>query len=107
MGAALAHRLRYARAMRERLPKLAAVFRAGDIDVRLFPTIVYRTDLITNPDVLAAVDTELAVEVARWALNDPRRAAQVDRIVAKADADAVRRHTGPAPPHTNDDPPPF
>ena len=31
--------LRYALAMRERLPQVAAVFRAGDIDYRLFQTI--------------------------------------------------------------------
>src|SRR5690242_5365585 len=37
-------RVRYARAMRERLPKVGAVFAAGDIDYRLFQTIVYRTD---------------------------------------------------------------
>ena len=43
-------------AMRERLPRVAAVFRAGDIDFRLFQTIVYRTDLITDPEVLAAVN---------------------------------------------------
>ena len=51
-----ASRLRYARAMRERLPKVAAVFQAGDIDYRGFQTLVYRTDLITDPEVLAAVD---------------------------------------------------
>src|SRR6202007_3300383 len=48
-------RLRYARAMRERLPRVAEVFKAGDIDYRMFQTIVYRTDLITDPEVLAAV----------------------------------------------------
>jgi len=84
--------LRYALAMRERLPQMAAVFRAGDIDFRLFQTIVYRTDLITDPVVLAAVDAELALKVARWpSMTRGRFAGQVDAIVAKADADAVRR----------------
>lgn len=59
-------RLRYARAMRERLPKTAEVFRAGDIGLRLFQTLVYRTELITDPDVLAAVDARLAQAVPRW-----------------------------------------
>jgi len=87
--------LRYARAMRERLPKTGAVFKAGDIDYRLFQTIVFRTDLITDPDVLAAVDAELAIKVPRWpSLTRGRLAAQIDQIVAKADADAVRRRTG-------------
>ena len=87
-----ASRLRYARAMRERLPQVGAVFAAGDIGYLMFQTIVYRTDLITDPDVLAAVDAELAVNVARWpSMTRGRLGAQVDKVVAKADADAVRR----------------
>jgi hypothetical protein len=85
-------RLRYARAMRERLPKVAEVFKAGDIDYGLFQTIVFRTDLITDPQVLAAVDAELAIKVPRWpSLTRGRLAAMIDRIVVRADADAVRR----------------
>jgi hypothetical protein len=87
-------RLRYARAMRERLPQVGEVFKAGDIDYRMFQTIVYRTDLITDPDVLAAVDEQLAVKVPRWpSMSRGRLAGQVDKIVARADADAVRRRT--------------
>jgi Domain of unknown function (DUF222) len=37
-------RVRYARGMRERLPRVAEVFKAGDIDFRMFQTTVYRTD---------------------------------------------------------------
>jgi hypothetical protein len=89
-----ASRLRYARAMRERLPQVGALFTAGDIDFRMFTTIVYRTDLIVDPAVLAAVDSELAVKVPRWpSMTQGRLAGQVDKIVAKADADAVRRRT--------------
>ncbi|WP_049792848.1 HNH endonuclease signature motif containing protein [Mycolicibacter sinensis] len=85
-------RLRYARAMREQLPKVAEVFNAGDIDLRLFQTIVYRTELITDREVLAAVDAELALKVTRWpSLTAGRLAGKIDKIVAKADADAVRR----------------
>jgi hypothetical protein len=87
-----ASRLRYARAMRERLPEVAEVFKAGDIDYRMFQTIVYRTDLLTDDEVLARVDAELAGKVARWpSLTPGRLAGQVDRIVVRADADAVRR----------------
>jgi len=89
-----ASQLRYARAMRERLPRLAEVFKAGDIDQRTFATIVYRTDLITDGDVLAVVDGQLALTVARWpSMTRGRLAGQIDKIVAKADADAVRRRT--------------
>jgi hypothetical protein len=89
-----ASQLRYARAMRERLPKLAEVFEAGDIDQRTFATIVYRTDLITDGNVLATVDGQLALTVVRWpSMTRGRLAGHIDKIVAKADADAVRRRT--------------
>jgi predicted pyridoxine 5'-phosphate oxidase superfamily flavin-nucleotide-binding protein len=58
----------------------------------MFQTIVFRTDLIVDVDVLAAVDAELAANVARWpSMTRGRLSAQVDKIVATADADAVRR----------------
>ncbi|MGB3522486.1 MAG: 13E12 repeat family protein, partial [Mycobacterium sp.] len=85
-------RLHYARAMREQLPQVAEVFKAGDIDMRLFQTMVYRTDLIANREVLALVDGQLAAQVVRWpSLTRSRLAGKIDKIVAKADADAVRR----------------
>jgi Domain of unknown function (DUF222) len=85
-------RVRYARALRERLPKVGELFKAGDISYAAFQTIVFRTDLIQDRDVLARVDAELAVKVPLWpSLSKGRLSAQVDRIVVKADADAVRR----------------
>jgi hypothetical protein len=84
--------LDYARAMRLRLPGVGALLVAGDIDYRTFQTIVYRTDLITDTQVLAAVDAELALKVARWTgITQGRLGGQVDRIVTRADQDAVRR----------------
>ncbi len=87
-------RLRYARAMRERLPKVGELFKAGDLDYRGFQTIVFHTDLITDAAVLAAVDAELGVKVPLWpSLSRGRLGAAVARVVARADADAVRRRT--------------
>jgi hypothetical protein len=87
-----ASRLHYARAMYERLPKVGEVFAAGDIDFRMFQTVVFRTDLIEDPEVLAGVDAQLAANVARWpSMSRGRLAGQVDKVVAKADRDAVRR----------------
>jgi Domain of unknown function (DUF222) len=87
-----ASRVESARAMRERLPKVGELFAAGDIDHWVFTTIVSRTDLITDVDVLAKVDAQLHVEVPRWpSLSKGRVCAQVDKVVAKADVDAVRR----------------
>jgi Domain of unknown function (DUF222) len=84
--------LRYAMAMRDRLPQVGKVFQAGDIDYRAFQTIVFRTDLVTDADVLARVDARLAVLVSRRpSLTRGGLAAAVDRVVAKVDRDAVRR----------------
>ncbi|MGV0474027.1 HNH endonuclease signature motif containing protein [Mycobacterium kansasii] len=89
-----ASRLRYARVMRERLPQVAEVFKAGEIDYRAFQTLAYRTDLIEDSAVLAAVDGELFVKLPRWpSMSRGRLGAQVDKIVANADADALRRRT--------------
>ncbi|OBA62768.1 hypothetical protein A5647_06590 [Mycobacterium sp. 1100029.7] len=84
--------LRYARAMQERLPAVAAIFRAGDIDFRLFRTIVFRTDLIVDAESLSAVDAHLAVKAPRWpSMTSWKLATEIDRVVTKIDRDAVRR----------------
>jgi Domain of unknown function (DUF222) len=84
--------LRYARAMHERLPGVAAVFRAGDIDFRLFRTIVFRTDLIVDAEALAAADAQLAIKAPRWpSMTSWKLATEIDRIVTRIDRDAVRR----------------
>jgi hypothetical protein len=89
-----ASRLRYARAMRERLPKVAELFRAGEIGFLLFATIVFRTDLIEDPALMARVDAELAANVTRWpSMSRGRLAGAVDKIVVHADRDALRHRT--------------
>ena len=91
LGLAGSH-VRLAKAMHERLPLLGMVLAAGDIDYRSFQTFVYRTDLITDPDTLAVVDGQLGSRATRWtALSQGKLGGEVDRVVAKADADAVRR----------------
>ena len=51
----------YARAMCDRLPKVGAVFEAGDIDYRTFQTIVYRTELIEDEQKMAVTDRRVKV----------------------------------------------
>ncbi|SBS77615.1 conserved hypothetical protein [uncultured Mycobacterium sp.] len=83
--------MNYALAML-RLPAVAAVFEAGDIDCQLFKTIVYRTHLLTDADAMADVDAELAAIVARWPSMSRRKlATEIDDIVIQRDPDAVRR----------------
>ena len=84
--------LYYARTIRTRLSKVGALLQAGDVSYRTFQTIAYRTDLITDPEVMAAVDARLAAVIPRWpAMTQGRLASYVDRMVARADRDAVRR----------------
>lgn len=83
--------LSYGLAMRQ-LPEVAATFIAGDIDMQMFRTVVFRTGLITDDAVLAAVDRKLAARAARWpSMTDGKLASEIDRIVITHDPDAVRR----------------
>ncbi len=84
--------LDYSRALRLRLPRVGALLVAGQISYAMFQTIVYRTDLITDAQVLAAVDARLAVRARGWpSLTRGQLGALIDQVVARADADAVRR----------------
>ena len=53
------HQLMVARALRERLPRVAEVFAAGEISYRLVYAIVSRTALIADPEAHAKVDAAL------------------------------------------------
>ena len=88
------HQLMIAMALRERLPRVAEVFAAGQISYRLVNAIVHRTALIADPAARAKVDAELAAEViglgarCRW----PRAEAAIDYWVDRYDPYAVRAH---------------
>jgi len=75
----------------ERLPKLAEVFLAGQVDFRVIAAAIYRTDLIQDSDALASVDAQLAVKAPSWnKLSREKVAELVDWMVIEADPDAVR-----------------
>jgi len=83
--------LNYGLAMR-RLPSVAAVFAAGEVDLTMFTTIVYRTELITDSSIMVEVDSLIAARAARWPSMTPGRLArEIDRVVHAVDPDAVRR----------------
>lgn len=54
-----------AKDLRERLPLVAAVFAAGDINERVVETLVHRTGLVVDLGVLARIDAQLAGAAAR------------------------------------------
>lgn len=75
-----------------RLPDIATLFAAGDIDMQTFATIVYRTELVTDAAVIARLDHILAARAARWpSLTRGHLIREIDRLVAELDPDAVRR----------------
>jgi len=76
-----AHQLMIATALRERLPRVAEVFAAGQISYRLVNAIVARTRLIKDRAAMAKVDAELAAEVVGWgALSVAKTEAAIDYV---------------------------
>ena len=79
-------------ALRDRLPKIAALFAAGLIDADLARAIVWRTYLIQDPDALSRVDAELAAQVTRWgAWSAAKTVRSIDALVVKHDPGALRK----------------
>ncbi len=79
-------RLRYAIALRERLPRFAEVFASGLIDFRLLAAVVYRTDLVEDPVLLAKVDAAVATYAPKWMrLSAPKLYERIDMWVMRFD----------------------
>ena len=79
-------------ALRDRLPKVAALFEAGLISDLLVRAIVWRTYLINDDDAMAAVDGVLAEQVTRWgALSVTKTEQAIDALVDRYDPGALRR----------------
>lgn len=86
-----AGRLRYAIALRERLPRLAAVFARGAIDFRLMAAVVYRTDLVQDPKLIAQLDAAVARHAPRWMrFSGAKVIERIDMWVARFDPAGLR-----------------
>jgi hypothetical protein len=89
---AASHLLLVGTALRDRLPKIAALFNDGLIGYRLVSTIAHRTGLIKGPDALRAVDAELAAMVQEWGPMSMDKTDQaIDALIARYDPYALRR----------------
>lgn len=78
--------------LRERLPRVGALFATGAIDYRTVRMIVSRTLLALEPEVLAAIDADLAQMIPQWGpLSVLRTQQAVDAIVVRHDPEARRR----------------
>ena len=79
--------------LRDRLPLVAARFRAGDLTSRMVSLIAKRTRLVQDPHVLQALDEVIAGAIVGWApLSEYKLEQAVDLQVQRLDPDAVRRY---------------
>lgn len=80
----------YARALRDKLPEVAAVFATGAIDFRMILMIVARTATVDN-EIMPRLDAALARHVEKWMkLSGPKLRDRIDLWVAKFDPAGVR-----------------
>jgi len=95
-AAAAGAQLHNAICLHERLPKVAALFATGAISYRTVRMIVARTFLALEPDVLAAIDAELAEALTGWGpLSFAKTEQAIDALVERHDP-AARRRTNTA-----------
>ena len=82
--------------LRDRLPKIGALFLQGLLSELLVRAIITRTGLITDPDLIAAVDADLATDILNWGpLPVKATDSQIDAIIDRHDPDAVRKSRDP------------
>ena len=78
--------------LRDRLPKVCAVFAEGLITYLLVRTICQRTALVQDPAALRAIDAELAAQLRNWGAKSLSQTdADIDALVLRHDPYAVRR----------------
>jgi Domain of unknown function (DUF222) len=78
--------------LRDRLPRVAALFADGAISARLAAAIVWHTDLIKDQETLRLVDAALANDATRFGRLSVNKTAQaIDTVVDRYDPGALRR----------------
>ncbi len=81
-----------AMALRERLPKVAALFTQGRLSAALVSTITWRTQLIVDSQIGERIDTAIAQRAGEWGgLSVARLESAIDSLVDEHDPDARRR----------------
>ncbi len=79
-------------ALRDRLPRTAALFAAGAVSAKVIGEITWRTHLVTDEDALALIDAAIAAEATDYgALSEAALIRAVDLWVEKFDPIAVIR----------------
>lgn len=89
---AASNQLLVATALRDRLPRVGAVFADGGVSYRLVSTVVWRTALVKDPEALRAVDAALASALREWEPMSEKKTIQaIDYWVDRFDRYALRR----------------
>lgn len=84
--------MRIAMALRDRLPRVAALFCEGRIGIRVISELTWRTHLVDDDRVLAEIDAALAERAVSWgALSEEKLSGAVNALIERYDPDAVRR----------------
>ncbi|MFY1599762.1 HNH endonuclease signature motif containing protein [Micromonospora sp. WMMD737] len=77
--------VRMAVSLFERLPRVAQVFAAGDIDYRVLRLVIARTDNVED-EIVGELDAALAARIGRWnRLSETKLRDRLDRWVASFD----------------------
>jgi hypothetical protein len=88
--------IRIGEALRDRLPKVAAVFARGEIDMAMVYALVHRTELVEDPESLVRIDQSLADRAPGWTKYSRKKIAEyIDSWVGRFDPVAVREPSKP------------
>ncbi len=84
--------MRIAEALREHLPRVAALYCKGALGTRLVSAITWGTRLVQGDEAWANIDAAIAERATNWErLSEDKLRAAVDVQVARYDPDAQRR----------------
>jgi hypothetical protein len=84
--------MRIAVALRDRLPRVAALYAQGTLSSRVVSAITWRTQLVEDADALALIDAALAEGANNWGpLSEDRLDQAIDAWIFRYDPAAVRR----------------
>ena len=84
--------MRIAVALRDRLPRVAALYMQGTLSSRVVSAITWRTQLVEDAEALALIDAALAEGATKWGpLSEQRLDEAIDGWILRFDPAAVRR----------------
>ncbi len=89
---AASKQMRIAQALRDRLPRTAALFATGVISATVIDAITWRTHLVVDEDALGLIDAAISGEAGEYGAHSEKQLiGAVDLWVEKFDPDAVVR----------------